>query len=116
MFKIQNITTAAKQKQVLILPDGTSISFSIEYIPLQIGWFIREISYNDFVLNGVRISNSPNLLYQYRNQIPFGLACFSTIAEREPTLQEDFFSDASKLYILTEAEVADYARYLSGQV
>ncbi len=116
MFKIQNISTAARQKQTLVLPDGTLIRLSIAYVPLQLGWFIRELSYNDFVLNGVRISNSPNLVYQYRNQIPFGLACFSTIAEREPTQQEDFFSEASKLYILTADEVDAYTRYLSGQV
>lgn len=116
MFRIQNISTAARQKQSLVLPDGTLIRISIAYIPLQLGWFIRELSYNNFVLNGVRICNSPNLIYQYRNQVPFGLACFSTIAEREPTQQEDFSSEASKLYILTEAEVNAYAGYLSGQV
>ena len=116
MFRIQNMTDDPRQKQVLVLPDGTQISITISYVPLQLGWFITEITYLDFSLFGVRISNSPNLLYQYKNQIPFGLACFSLISAREPTQQEDFLSEASKLYILTEDEVEFYAEYLSGQV
>lgn len=115
MFQVQNISGDAKQKQTLVLPDGTTISFTISYVPLQLGWFILNLTYRGFVLNGLRITNSPNMLYQFRNQIPFGLACFSP-SQREPYLQEDFVSGASLLYVLTEEEVNEYAEYLSGQV
>jgi hypothetical protein len=115
MFRIQNVTTSPAQKQSLLLPNGELITISLQFVPMQLGWFIREIKYNNFILNGVRISNSPNLLYQYRNQIPFGLACFSDMTLREPTQQEDFQSGSAKLYILTEAEVNAYAEYLSGE-
>ena len=84
MYKIQNLTSNAKQRQVL-------------------------------VLNNMRIVNSPNMLHQYRNKIPFGLACFS-ITQREPNLQDDFSNAASTLYILTEAECQAFTEYLSGQV
>ncbi len=80
--------------------------------PMQQGWFINEIAWNNFVCRGIRITNSPNILHQFKNQIPFGLACYS-VANREPSLQEDFSSGASKLYILTEDEVAAYAEYLT---
>lgn len=76
------------------------------------GWFINEISRNDFVLRGVRITNSPNILNQFRNKIPFGLACYST-DNREPAYQDDFSTGASKLYILSAEEVEEYAEYLS---
>lgn len=115
MFQIQNITTNARQKQTLILPDGSQIVISLYFCPLQQGWFIPNLTYKTFVLNGLRIVNSPNMLHQYRNQIPFGLACFST-GQREPSLQEDFFSEASKLYVLTEAECETYTEILSGQI
>jgi hypothetical protein len=114
MFRIQNLTDDPKQKQTLVLPNGELIALSIEYVPMQIGWFITNLTYNDFTLAGVRISNSPNLLYQYRNQIPFGLACFSDYSKREPTQQQDFASEASKLYILSQEEVEAYTEYLSG--
>ena len=53
------------------------------------------------------------MLYQFQNQIPFGLACFSK-ANREPQLQQDFVSGASSLYILTQAECQEYATYIQG--
>lgn len=115
MLQIDNISDSPRQKQSLVLADGTQIELAIYFVPMQYGWFITRLVYKDFVLNGVRIVNSPNMLHQFRNQIPFGLACFSA-NNREPSLLQDFSSGASKLYILTEAEVAQYTEYLSGQV
>ena len=114
MFQVQNVTANAKQKQTLILPDGTQIVFAIYYVSQQLGWFIRTISYKGFVANGIRITNSPNILHQFRNQIPFGLACFSD-GDREPSLQTDFSAGFSKLYILDKSEVAFYNGVLTGE-
>lgn len=115
MFKINQITTDPLQKQNLILADGTQVQLTINYKSLQAGWFITELIYGSFDLKGVRICNSPNLLYQFKNQIPFGLACF-TSGNREPTQQEDFATGAAILYLLSEAEVEAYSEFLSGQV
>lgn len=112
MLLIQQLTGDPLQQQTLILPDGTSLSLTIYFVPLQIGWFITNLTYQNFVLNGVRITNSPNMLIQFQNQIPFGLACFSA-SNREPTQQEDFASGASTLYILTAAEVKQYQELLN---
>jgi hypothetical protein len=112
MFLIQRVTSNPLQKQVLVLEDGTALSLTLYFRPMQYGWFIENLTYKDFVLNGVRVTNSPNMLNQWRNKLPFGLACFST-ANREPSLQEDFSSQASKLYILNAAETAQYAEFLS---
>lgn len=115
MFQIQHLTQDARQKQTLVLPDGTQIRIELYFVPMQLGWFITELTYGDFTLSGLRISNSPNMLHQFRNQLPFGLACFSA-QEREPSQQEDLQSGATKLYILTAAEVEAYTEYLSGQI
>jgi hypothetical protein len=111
MYLIQQITDDPLQSQTLILPDGTSLGLTINFVPMQYGWFITELSYGSFTLNGLRISNSPNMLHQFKNQIPFGLGCFST-NNREPSQQEDFSSGTSQLYILSAAEVAQYAGLL----
>lgn len=111
MQLIQRITANPYQTQSLVLDDGTSFSILMYFRPMQFGWFINQLTYGDFILQGLRITNSPNMLNQFRNQIPFGLGCFST-ANREPSQQEDFFSGASKLYILTTVEVEEYARFL----
>lgn len=113
MLQIDTISTDASQTQTLILPDGTSIQLTIQFVPLQLGWFITDLEYGSFTLNGFRITNSPNMLRQYRNQLPFGLACFST-GDREPSQQQDFSSQNSILYILSAAEVAAYEAFLSG--
>lgn len=112
MYLVQQITDDALQKQTLILPDGTSLALTIYFRPAQIGWFIQILTYQAFILQGTRITVSPNMLHQYRNQIPFGLACYST-DNREPTQQEDFSSGAAKLYILSADEVARYTELLT---
>ena len=115
MFRIQQITDNAYQQQTLVLPDGESIFIQIEYKPMQYGWFIRRLEYLDFVINGVRICTSPNLLYAFKNQIPFGLAC-TTEANNEPTQQQDFSSGRSKLYILTAEEVEALQEFYENEV
>ncbi len=83
---------------------------------MQLTWFIDNISYgNDFAVKGIRICVSPNILFQWQNLIPFGLACFSR-GSREPTQLEDFESGAASLYVLSAAEVIEYQEILNGQV
>lgn len=113
MFQIQNLTSDSRQKQNLVLPDGSQIGIEIYFVPMQYGWFITTLTYKDFVLTGLRITNSPNILYQWRNQIPFGLACFSK-SDREPSQAGDFATGASNLFILSEADVNAYTEFLSG--
>lgn len=115
MFLIQQITSEAFQKQTLILPSGESFDLTINFKPMQYGWFITELTYKGFKLNGVRICTSPNFIYQFKNQIPFGLACF-TDDFSEPQLKQDFSSGRAKLYVLTQEEVNLYTELLSGQV
>lgn len=107
MYLITQITDAPLQSMNLVLPDSSIVQMQIYFIPMQQGWFIRSLIYNTFQINGFRITNNPNLLLQFQNQIPFGLACFST-ANREPSLQQDFSSGASLLYILDQMECQEY--------
>jgi hypothetical protein len=115
LFEVKQLTASAKQSKRLVLQDGTILQLQLRFVPMQLGWFFTTITYGDFVLENVRICVSPNILYQYKNQIPFGIACFSK-ASREPTQQQDFSSGAAKLYILSEEEVSEYSDILSGKV
>lgn len=111
MQRIQNITSVPYQKQTFILGDGTSVSITIKFIEMQQGWWITELIWGAFRLTGLRISNGPNILYQWRNLIPFGIMC-TTEEGREPGLQQDFESGASKLFILDRGEVEAYREFL----
>lgn len=53
------------------------------------------------------------MLRQWKNKIPFGLACYS-VQNREPSQQQDFSSGTSKLYILNAIEVQQYEQLLAG--
>lgn len=113
MLQVLDITNAARQRMTLTLYNGEVAEIEIYYQPQQQGWFITELNYGDtFTLKGVRITNSPNFLRQYKNFIPFGLACFSDNG-RDPMLQQDFSSGTNRLFILSEAEVLEYEEYLS---
>ncbi len=116
MYLVQGISKYSLQKQRLILPNGDPFLLTIQYKPQQFGWFITDMSYapTSFELKGARIVTSPNMLYQFKNRIPFGLACFTT-DNQEPTNQEDFSSGYASLYVLSEAEVRALAEYISGQ-
>lgn len=115
MNLIGGISAYTYQKQRLVLPNGDPFLFTIRYSPQQLGWFIEELNYEQtgFILQGARITTSPNFLHQYRNQVPFGMACF-TKDNQEPTQIEDFSSGYAQLYILSEDEVAQWAGVLNG--
>ncbi len=114
MFLIQQITTQPRQSQTLVLPDGSLLNLSIYFIPMQFGWFVTSLTYGDFVLNGLRITVSPNMLRQFKNQIPFGFSCVSNGQNREPSQQQDFSSGAFSLFLLDQAEVNQYEELLAG--
>jgi hypothetical protein len=113
MLRIDQITDSPKQLMTVILDDGSTFQIQIEFKPMQLGWFITSIDYGDLSIKGIRIMTSPNMLQQFRNQIPFGLGCF-VIGNEEPTLQEDFSSGRAKLYVLTEDDIAVFQAVLSG--
>jgi hypothetical protein len=116
MYQIQQISDSARQNQTLTLPDGTQINISMYYSNLQQGWFFSNITYGTFVLNGLRITVNPNMLYQWKNILPFGINCFSDSTTREPSQQEDFSSGLFKMYVLSAAEVAEYTAYLTNSI
>jgi len=116
MYQVTQITNDTVQQQSLALPDGTLIGLTLEYIPQQYGWFMQSLTYKTFVLNGTRVTVSPNILHQFRNQIPFGLMCIANVnLKREPTQQNDFSSGAFNLFILNATEVHQYYEFLNGK-
>lgn len=106
MLLVENWTDDVDQTQRLVLPDGSVVTLRVYYQEQQLGWFIRELSQGDFVVRGLRITNNINLLLPWKNLLSFGLACL-TDDGREPSLQQDLQTAATKLYFLTSDEVAD---------
>jgi len=112
MYLINGITDAPKQRQTLILPNTKSCTLYLEYKPLQLGWFMS-LKYFDFEVNNLRVVTSGNILNQFKNLIPFGVACFVDELQ-EPLLKTDFLLARAKLYILDSDEVELFEAFLSG--
>ena len=113
MRLISSIGEENNQKMTLLLPDGKRFDLIMMYNFHQLGWF-ASIIYSDKTINNIRVSTSGNFLHQWRNILPFGLACIVE-ANQEPTLQKDFSSGRAKMYTLGLLEVAAYSRLVSGQ-
>jgi hypothetical protein len=111
MYLIPQITSNALQQQTLVLPSGDTFFLKMYFRPMQYGWFISELTWSTFAIRELRITNSMNMLHQFKNKIPFGLACISQ-ANREPSQQTDFSSGVSKLYVLDADEVSYWASVL----
>jgi len=118
MYQIPQITSDPVQIQNVTLYDGSILNFQIRWSPNQLGWFFDTMTWTGptgqfFSNSGMRVYNSPNMLRQWKNLLTFGLACQSVNA-REPSLQQDFSSQTSNLFVLTAAEVQVYEAFLSG--
>lgn len=113
MNLIPNVSADPLQLRTVVLDTGSVFTFTMYYVPQQFGWFITNITYGTFQIDSIRITNNPNMLYQFQHLIPFGLGCFSK-SQREPTQQQDFASGSSSLYLLTQAECVAYSEYIKG--
>lgn len=113
MFQIQNITSYAHQGKSLVLPDGTRVEIDIQFFPLRKCWVIKRLAYQDFILQSYKLVAGTNLLRQFKNIIPFGLAVFSPEG-RDPQFEQDFSEGTHKVFILTQEEVELYEDKLSG--
>lgn len=120
MQQIDGLTTYPNQQLTLKLLDGSILKMTLIFLESQNGWFFKNLDWNNgqWIENGRRITTHPNMLRQYKNIIPFGLACY-TINNREPTQQQDFTptevggTAASSLFILTAQEVIDVDKAIS---
>jgi regulatory protein YycH of two-component signal transduction system YycFG len=99
--------------RISVPSSGKKINVLLNFVEQQNGWFLS-FQYLNTTINNIRIVTSGNFLHQFRNILPFGMACI-TEANQEPLLQKDFSSGRSKLYLLTASEVQSYSEVLSGQ-
>lgn len=103
MKLISELTDQAKQSYTLVGENGELIDFLLTYSPVRRGWFFN-LTYNDKIINGKKLSNYPNLLRNYKNILPFGLLVDVTDFE-EPYRLDDFVTGRVKVYLLNENDV-----------
>lgn len=100
---IDNLTGFADQLSVLQLPDGTVANMELIFNGTTERWTMN-IVYGNFVCSGIGVCCYPNVLRQWRNILPFGIAC-TTSDQTDPFNINDFASGRALLYILSAADV-----------
>jgi hypothetical protein len=97
------LTDDADQKVSVSLPDGSLMQLEFIYRPGIQRWTV-DINYGTFQLVGFILACGPNILRQWRNLLPYGMAVQSTDLI-DPVLISDFLNGRISVYILWEAEL-----------
>lgn len=111
MIKINSLTNQAAQTVNLAIPDGTRATLNLYWRPQQNGWFFdlewpgSAAIATPFSTKNRRVVTSGNLLRQYRELIPFGLAVF-TPDNSDPSTLACWADGSATLVLLDTTDVA----------
>ena len=103
MQLLSAITDAADQLLAVSLPDGSVAQLELFYRPAIQRWTV-DINHPLLNMHGFNLTQGPNILRQWRNIVPFGMALISKNG-LDPMYAEDFSNGNCQLYILTPGEV-----------
>jgi hypothetical protein len=101
MRLIDVLTADPNQSLTIVLDDGTKVDMTLTFKENQQGWFYSLTYGVNFSVNNRRLVNGPNIIRQFRNIVPFGLACLATDGH-EPIYIDDFTSGRVSVYILNQ--------------
>lgn len=103
MLYINKITADPQQQINLTGVPGLSIAMTLRFMPRIQKWIAGFVAGTESI-QGIAVTTSPNILRQFRNTIPFGIACL-TASGLDPFALNDFFDQNSNLYLLDAADV-----------
>jgi hypothetical protein len=115
MIQLTGLTNDPKQQYTVVTEDNIEFQFYLEYIDNQRQW-IYSIGYgSNFILNQNEFTLvfAVNLIRQYINILPFGIAC-STPDGSDPLYLNDFINGRVNIGILSQADVQSVERNLYG--
>lgn len=103
MFYINKIINAASQQLTLTGIPNVQIGMTLQYMPRIQQWNMG-ITYGDTIINGILVKCSVNILRQWKNNLPFGIACIRADG-LDPYALDDFQDQLANLYLLNSDEV-----------
>lgn len=108
MKYVNKLTSDPFQTAFLTGNAGQRIRMDLRYNPTQKMW-MADFALGGFVVNGISVVKSPNILRNYRNIIPFGITV-TTADGQDPRNLEDFATQYAAMYLLTQDEVEELER------
>ena len=103
MKVLSGIMATGQQRLSTMAYNGDVIEMTL-YFQSRTGSWKIDVSCDDFIVKGLRVSHVPNILSQYKNIIPFGIGVVITDGG-EPFLINDFSTGRVELAILSPDEV-----------
>lgn len=98
MFQITNLSANAHQQTTVLLEDKSAAVVSLNFYPRTQKWNI-DVTHKTFSAKGIGLCIHPNLLRAFRNNLPFGIACYAEDGV-DPFDITDFDTGRVKLYLL----------------
>lgn len=103
MLYINKITNAAQQQLILTGIPGLQITMTLRFMPRVQRW-VMGVKWQDFEAEGIVLVGSLNLLRQFKNTLPFGIACLRADG-LDPYQIDDFQNEVANLYLLDSTDV-----------
>lgn len=103
MLFINKITADPQQQINLTGIPGSTIVMTLRFMPRIQQWIAGFVLGTQNV-QGLTVTTSPNMLRQFRNVLPFGIACL-TASGLDPFKIDDFSTQAANLYLLNASDV-----------
>ena len=105
MKLLDKLTANPIQKYTVITEEGDRFTLDLRFLPSQAAWE-ASIEWGSVLILGISLVLSPNLLFGFRNILPFGLLVSATNGI-EPAYLDDFTTGRIKLYVMTENDLAE---------
>ena len=102
MKKISGLTNDVKQKFVAVIDGYDAATITLEYKSQQYAWYMSVV-WGDFAIYGERVAVSYNLLRQFRDILPFGIAV-SGVDAMDPLFKDSWLS-ANSFFILDSTDI-----------
>lgn len=99
MIELTEITDFPKQRLIVVLENNETFELILEYSENTEAWYM-DVIYGELQIKGKKVTKHPNLLRQFRNNIPFGIGI-----DEEPYFLKDFLEKRVTFNILNEEEV-----------
>lgn len=103
MQQLNNLSDDANQLVTYVLDDGSTVQMTFVFRPA-IGRWTVDVSHSEVTLYGVNVCLSPNMLRQWKNIIPFGIAILSNNG-LDPFQITDFIDGTVTVNMLSADEV-----------
>lgn len=102
--RITNLTNFADQVAQLQLPDGSTATMELIFNGATERWTMN-VSYGTFTATQIGVCCYPNMLRQWEEILPFGIA-FTTADQTDPFDINDFVSGRVSVYLLNADDIA----------